>query len=371
MKVPAVLTRRNLTRRDRRRPRTIGVALVVASAALLVGPGLVASASASTTSVALGNAAPFAVLAGTTVTNTGSSQISGSVGVSPGSAVTGFPPGLISNGSIDAADTTAQQAQASLTTAYLDAAGRTPVTVNSTDLGGQTLVPGVYQNAAAMSLTGTLTLNAQGNASAVFIFLAGSTLTTAPSSSVVLTGGAQACNVFWQVGSSATIGTTTNFVGSVLALTSISVQTGATISGRVLARNGQVSLEGNTITVPTCSAVTPTTTTTTTTPTTTTTTPTTTTTTPTTTTTTPTTTTTTPTTTTTSTPTTTTTVPTIVPIGAPGTGFGGGARSSGGPMLWASGLALLAGLAVMGEALRRRRLALRRDGDSTTSRDVR
>ena len=351
---------RGLVRRGWRRPWPIGVALVATSAALLVAPVLMAPASASTTAVALGNAAPFAVLAGTTVTNTGSSQISGSVGVSPGSAATGFPPGLISGGTIDAADTTAQAAQASLTTAYLDAAAQTPVTVNASDLGGQTLVPGVYQNAAAMSLTGTVTLNAEGNANAVFVFLAGSTLTTAPSSSVVLTGGAQACNVFWQVGSSATIGTTTNFAGSVLALTSISVQTGATINGRVLARNGQVSLEGDTITVPTCSAVT--TTTTTTTPTTTTTT------TPTTTTTTPvTTTTTTPTTTTTTTPTTTTTsVPTIVPIGAPGTGFGGAARSSGGPLLWASALALLAGLAMMGEAVRRRRTAVARSDASTS-----
>ncbi len=346
-----------MIRRGWRHPWPIGAALVATSAALLLVPALAVPASASTTAVALGNAAPFAVLAGTTVTNTGTSQIAGSVGVSPGSAVTGFPPGLITGGSIDAANTTAQAAQASLTTAYLAAAGETPVTVNASDLGGQTLVPGVYQNAAAMSLTGTVTLNAEGNANAVFVFLAGSTLTTAPSSSVVLTGGAQACNVFWQVGSSATIGTTTNFVGSVLA-TSISVQTGATISGRVLARNGQVSLEGDTITVPTCNAVT---TTTTTTPVTTTTAPVTTTTTApvTTTTTTPVTTTTAPvTTTTTPSTTTTTTVPTIVPVGAPGTGFGGAARSSGGPLLWASALALLAGLAVMGEALRRRRLAL-------------
>ncbi|MGC8511349.1 MAG: ice-binding family protein, partial [Acidimicrobiales bacterium] len=357
-------------RRGWRHPWPIGATLVATAAALLVAPALAVPASASTTAVALGNAAPFAVLAGTTVTNTGTSQIAGSVGVSPGSAVTGFPPGLITGGSIDAADTTAQAAQASLTTAYLAAAGETPVTVNASDLGGQTLVPGVYQNAAAMSLTGTVTLNAEGNANAVFVFLAGSTLTTAPSSSVVLTGGAQACNVFWQVGSSATIGTTTDFAGSILALTSISVQTGATISGRVLARNGQVSLEGDTITVPTCSAVTTTTTTpvttTTTTPvTTTTTTPVSTTTTP------VTTTTTTPvTTTTTASSTTTTTVPTIVPVGAPGTGFGGAARSSGGPLLWASALTLLAGLAVMAEALRRRRLALH-SSDASASRERR
>jgi hypothetical protein len=214
-------------------------------------------ASAVQGPVGLGTATPFAVLAGTTVTNTGPSIISGDLGVSPGSAVTGFPPGIVTNGTIHAADATALQAQTDLTTAYNDAAGRTPATVVSADLGGQTLVPGVYKAASSMSLTGTVTLDAGGDPNAVFIFQAGSTLITASNSTVSLIGGGQACNVFWQVGSSATLGTTTTFVGSILALTSISVQTGTTVAGRVLARNGQVSLDTNRITAPTSCIVAP------------------------------------------------------------------------------------------------------------------
>ncbi len=179
------------------------------------------------------------------------------MGVSPGTAVTGFPPGTVTNGTIHAADAVALQAENDLTTAYDDAAGRTPV-VDKTgqDLGGQTLVPGVYQASSAMALTGTVTLDAQGDPDAIFIFQAGSTLITASSSSVALIGDAQACNVYWQVGSSATLGTASSFVGTVMALTSISLQTGATIQGRMLARNGQVSLDTNTITRPTCAAAT-------------------------------------------------------------------------------------------------------------------
>jgi hypothetical protein len=218
--------------------------------AMVVG-GRVASAAQST--VGLGNATPFAVLAGTTVTNTGPSVISGDLGVSPGSAVTGFPPGQVNNGTQHDGDAVATGAQSDLTTAYNDAAGRTPATVEANpDLGGTTLAPGVYKVASAMSLTGTVTLDGQSDPNAVFIFQAGSTLITASNSRVNLIGGAQACNVFWQVGSSATLGTNTTFVGSILALTSASVQTGASVAGRVLARNGQVSLDDNTITVPTC-----------------------------------------------------------------------------------------------------------------------
>ncbi|MHB8458173.1 MAG: ice-binding family protein [Acidimicrobiales bacterium] len=222
-------------------------------------------ASAAQAPVGLGKAASFAVLAGTTVTNTGSSVVSGDLGVSPGTSITGFPPGVVINGAQHSADTLAGQAQSDLTTAYIDAASRTPANTVSTDLGGQTLSPGVYKAASSLSLTGTVTLNGNGNPNAVFIFQAGSTLITASNSAVSLTGGTQACNVFWQVGSSATLGTTTTFVGSILALTSVSVQTATTVAGRVLARNGQVSLDDNTITVPTCSAPPPTTTTTTTT----------------------------------------------------------------------------------------------------------
>lgn len=216
------------------------------------------SASAAQASVGLGTAAPYAVLAGTTVTNTGPSTISGSVGVAPGSAVVGFPPGLVSNGSIHAADAEALQAQNDLTTAYNDAAGRGPV-VDETDqdLGGQTLTPGVYSASTSMGLTGTVTLDALGDPAAVFIFQAGSTLLTASSSRVALIGAAQPCNVFWQVGSSATIGTGTQFVGTVMALTSITLQTGATVQGRMLARNGQVSLDTNTFIRPACDLTVP------------------------------------------------------------------------------------------------------------------
>ncbi|MEP9361705.1 ice-binding family protein [Nocardioides sp. CN2-186] len=241
--------------RPHSRPRSqLRAVLVLATAALLVvaagGPALAAQPP-----VGLGTATPYAVLAGTTVTNTGPSVISGDVGVSPGAAVTGFPPGQVNGGTIHAADAVALQAKTDLTTAYNDAAGRGPVVnVTSQDLGGRTLVAGVYSSASAMALTGTVTLDAQGDPDAVFVFQAGSTLNTASSSTVALIGGAQACNVYWQVGSSATIGTTTTFVGSVLALTSISLQTGATVQGRMLARNGQVSLDSNTITQPVCAA---------------------------------------------------------------------------------------------------------------------
>ena len=203
--------------------------------------------------VGLGTATPFAVLAGSTVTNTGPTTVTGDVGLSPGTAVDGFPPGLVTDGTIHAADAVALKAKDDLTTAYNDAAGRGP-TVDQTgqDLGNQTLLPGVYAASSAMALTGTLTLDAQGDPDAVFVFQAGSTLISASNSTVALIGAAQACNVFWQVGSSATFGTDTTFVGTVLALTDIAMQTRASIRGRLLARNGQVTLDTNTITRTSC-----------------------------------------------------------------------------------------------------------------------
>ena len=204
------------------------------------------TASAAPAPVGLGTATSFAVLGGSTVTNTGPSVISGDLGVSPGTAVVGFPPGLVINGTIHAADAVALQAQSDLTTAYNDVAGRTPaVDQSDPDVGGQTLVAGVYSTASAMSLSGTVTLDAQGDPAAVFIFQAGSTLITASNSTVALIGGATACQVFWQVGSSATLGTGTNFVGTVMALTSITMDTGANLQGRALARNGAVTLDTN------------------------------------------------------------------------------------------------------------------------------
>jgi hypothetical protein len=165
--------------------------------------------------------------------------------------VTGFPPGTL-NGTEYAANATAAQAELDLTTAYNDAAGRTPATSVPANLGGLTLTAGVYKNASALGLTGALTLNAQGNPNAVFIFQAGSTLITASGSAVNLINGAQPCNVYWQVGSSATLGTTTTFAGNILALTSISLNNGVTVNGRVLARNGAVTLINDTITAANC-----------------------------------------------------------------------------------------------------------------------
>jgi hypothetical protein len=228
----------------------------------LVAFSLLAAASltlAAHAPVGLGTADSFAVLGGTTVTNTGPTVVSGDLGVSPGSAVTGFPPGLVINGAIHAADAVALQAQSDLTTAYNDAAGRTCTSdLSGVDLGTQTLTDGTYCFSSSAQLTGTLTLNGEGNPNAVFIFQIGSTLTTAPASTVSLINGAQACNVYWQVGSSATLGTTTTFRGSILALTSIALQTGATIvEGRALARNGAVTLDTNTITRDTCRTAAP------------------------------------------------------------------------------------------------------------------
>jgi uncharacterized repeat protein (TIGR01451 family) len=201
----------------------------------------------------LGTEQSFAVLGGQTVTNTGPSVITGNLGVSPGSAVTGFPPGIVAGGTIHAADAVALQAQNDTTTAYNNLASQACTSdLTNQDLGGKTLVPGVYCFSSSAQLTGALTLNAGGDSHAVWVFKTTSTLTTASDSSVLLTNGGQPCNVFWQVGSSAVLGTTTSFVGSILALTSIALDTGADVSGRVLARNGAVTLDSNKVSAAAC-----------------------------------------------------------------------------------------------------------------------
>ncbi|HET6746129.1 MAG TPA: ice-binding family protein [Candidatus Limnocylindria bacterium] len=204
--------------------------------------------------VGLGTAAPFAVLAGTpAVTNTGPTTITGDLGISPAAAVVGFPPGTVS-GTIHAADAVALQAKADLVTAYDDAAGR-PVTDTHGTLGGLTLVGGVYNaGGVTLDLTGTLTLDGENDPDSVWIFQATSDLITASSSSVDLINGAQACNVFWQVTSSATLGSGSTFVGTIMALTSITMENGVTLDGRALARNGEVTLIDDTITSSACSA---------------------------------------------------------------------------------------------------------------------
>ena len=218
------------------------------------------NASAQATAPSLGTAQSFAILGGSTVTNTGPTVITGNLGVSPGTAVTGFPPGTVVGGTIHAADAVAAGAQADTTTAYNDlaseACGRSSPP-NPTELAGQTLVPGVYCFTTSASLNGTLTLNAEGNPNAVWVFKIGSTLTTGSAASVVLINGAQNCNVFWQVGSSATLGTGTNFVGNILALTSITLTTDAIVSGRALAQNGAVTLDSNQVAVSSCSVTVP------------------------------------------------------------------------------------------------------------------
>ncbi|MFF3445066.1 ice-binding family protein [Streptosporangium sp. NPDC002721] len=202
--------------------------------------------------VALGTAANFAVLGGASVTNTGPTVVTGDLGTSPGATVTGFPPGTLI-GTLHVADTAAAQAQADQLAAYNDAASRTPDATIPTQLGGTTVTPGVYNSAAGtFQITGNVTLDAQGDPDAVFIFQAASTLITAAASTVTLAGGAQACNVFWQVGSSSTLGANTDFAGDILALTSITVGAGATVDGRTLAHNGTVTLDTNTITLSAC-----------------------------------------------------------------------------------------------------------------------
>jgi len=185
----------------------------------------------------------FRILANSTVDNTGPTSVDGNVGVSPGSAVTGFPPGTFT-GTLHAADATAATAQSELTTAYNDAAGRPPGTVVSGNIGGQTLAPGVFTASSSLAVnSGDLTLTGLGDPNAVFLFQIPSSLTVTSGRQVILTGGAQASNVFWQVGSSATLGTNSFFVGTIMAQASVTLQTGASLQGRAFARTGGVTLD--------------------------------------------------------------------------------------------------------------------------------
>jgi lipopolysaccharide export system protein LptA len=353
------------TRPRSARPLWSKLALVGAPllAVVLVGPAFTEAASAAQT-VQLGTATPFAVLAGTAVTDVPTSTITGNVGLSPAAGT--FYAGLTQaevTGTIYSVDGTGPAgnvnnpallttAKNDLTTAYGAAAGQSPTsTFNAGDnqLGGQTLVAGVYAfgHAATANITASspLVLNGQGDANAVFVFQASSDLVTASNSVVQLENGAQACNVFWQVSSSATLASASTFVGTIMALTSATLNAGATVQGRVLARNGAVTLNADTITVPSTCTVSPTTTTTAA-----------------------------PTATTTPTGTggstghiATTTGTTggatgtgsaagVVPTGAPRTGLGGAAHSRDGELILAGALALIGSAGVLAVTARRRYL---------------
>ncbi|MEX0877874.1 MAG: ice-binding family protein, partial [Candidatus Spechtbacterales bacterium] len=220
--------------------------------AVLAGVTYVYVSAASPTTVNLGTADDFAVLAGSGITNVPTSAIVGDAGSDP-TVSNGLTNAEVTGTNYTAASSAVQQAKTDLVTAYNDAAGRTPVSTVPTELGGTTQIPGVYDSAdGTFGITGTLTLDAQGDPNAVFIFKTASTLVTAGASSVVLTGDAQACNVFWQVGSSATLDTSSTFKGNILALASITDNGGSTIDGRLLARDGAVTLNQTHVTKQTC-----------------------------------------------------------------------------------------------------------------------
>jgi hypothetical protein len=239
------------TRQAPRRISRLSIPVVVL-APLLVVALAITNAEAAATPVPLKTARRFAVLAGSGITNTGLTGITGDIGTFPTTSITGTST-LVLNGTNHRGDAVTQQAKKDLVGAYVNAANQGPVTpVAGGILGGLKLVSGVYNSASSMDLTGTLTLNGQGRDDSVFIFQVGSALTTASASQVRLVNGAQGCNVFWQIGSSATLGTGSTFEGSVMALTSITANTGARVHGRLLARNGAVTLDTNRITRPTC-----------------------------------------------------------------------------------------------------------------------
>jgi len=218
---------------------------------LAVLPLLVANpASAQATAPPLGTAAGFALLGGSTISNIGPSVVTGNLGVYPGIALVGFPPGVV-NGTTHVGDAVAMQAQADATIAYNALAGNACNTnLTGQDLGGMTLIPGVYCFSSSAQLTGTVTLNGLGNSQSVFIFQIGSTLTTSSAASVNLINGADACKIFWQVGSSATLGSGSSFVGTIISQASITMVNGTTLAGRALARNGAVTMDTNDVQFP-------------------------------------------------------------------------------------------------------------------------
>jgi hypothetical protein len=234
------------------RPPSARIAIILAIGMVAAGQTAYAAGPAP---VGLGTASAFAVLAATGITNTGATTITGDVGSHPTASMTGFGT-VVLTGTNHGGDAVTQGAKAALTTAYGVAAGATPVTVVAGGtLGGKTLVGGVYSaNGVTLDLTGTLTLDGQNDPDSVWVFQATSDLITASSSVVTFINGGQPCNVFWQVVSSASLGSGSTFVGTIMALTSITMDSGVALSGRALARNGDVTLINDTITTPTCSS---------------------------------------------------------------------------------------------------------------------
>ena len=225
-----------------------------AVASLFVFVFFISTAFAQQAAVQIGDTQNYAILAGSTITNTGSSVVYGDIGLFPGTSFTGSAD-VVLDGEIHLTDTEASKAKDALVVAYNDVAGRTPVTIIATELGGQTLLPGVYASeSGTFEITGTLTLDSQGNDKAVFIFQMASTLITASNSSVALTNAATSCEVYWQVGSSATLGVNSKFAGRIYASESITLNNGAEVIGQVLARTGAVTLDKNVISNQLCIA---------------------------------------------------------------------------------------------------------------------
>ncbi|WP_292829361.1 ice-binding family protein, partial [Microbacterium sp.] len=233
------------------RPAKAGFAALLVAGLTVTSLAVGLPGAYAATAIGLGTADSYVVLAGSTVTNTVTPTVlNGDLGVHPGAAITGFPPGLVIGGTTHAADAHAAQAKVDLVTAYNSATSQAADATLAVELGGLTLLEGVYTFPVTAGLTGTVTL--QGGPDDVWVFQIPETLITASNSTVLLTGGARACNVFWQVGSSATLGSETDFVGTIMALTSITVNSGTTVEGRALARNGAVTLDNNVFTDPRC-----------------------------------------------------------------------------------------------------------------------
>jgi type VI secretion system secreted protein VgrG len=232
------------------------LAVIAPLAALIAACGVTSDASTSSNAqgLTMGAAAGFAVLGASTATCTNASDLTGDIGVSPGTAITGFNPDCTITGTIHAGDGAAAQAHSDLAIAYNDlTAVACEHNLTGIDLGGKTLAPGVYCFDTSVGLTGDLTLDGGGDSSATWIFQIGSTITTASNSSVIMAGSGVPCNVFWQIGSSGTIGVGTAFQGNLLAAASITLVSGSSLVGRALALNGAVTMDHNNVSLGNCS----------------------------------------------------------------------------------------------------------------------